>query len=113
MAAITPVFADMLHNAMPVINRIHGPEQQGMATPADNRELVSRMLAPVLGELTSVPPIHALLEMMGEGLIRYADELARQAGRLMADASPPVGPQSARASSPAPQDTPAPEAGRE
>ena len=108
MTALAPVLADMLHNAMPVIDKIHGPAQQGMMTPDDNRELVARMLAPVLSELAGIPSVRALFEMMGEGLIRYADELARQTGRLMTDAPPP-----APTSSPTPEDTPAPDAGRE
>lgn len=104
MTALTPVLADMLHSAMPVIDKIYGPEQKGMTTPDDNRELVARMLAPVLSELAGIPSVRALFEMMGEGLVRYADELARQTGKLMTDAP---------SSSPTPEATPAPEAGRE
>lgn len=96
------MIADMLHNAMPVIERVSNPDNNGMMTPGDNRELVTRALAPVLSELAELPQISAMFETLGEGLVRYADDVARQDGRLMTDAQTMP-----------PEAAPAPDAGKD
>lgn len=84
-----PMLADMLHNAMPVMDRMNDPARGGMITPDDTRELMERAYSPLYAELADMPDIREAFNRFFEDIVRAFNEAARSAGRLMTDSPPP------------------------